>query len=42
MLDEGAAFDAQVDVKESVAGGEGCAAVFEEGEAYEIVAGDGE
>ena len=29
-------------MKERVAGGEGCAAVFEEGQAYEVVAGDGE
>src|SRR5580704_12988336 len=39
-LDEFAAFDAEGDMVEGVAGSEGGVAVFEEGEADEVVAGD--
>src|SRR5260370_36202274 len=42
MLDQGAALNAQVYVEEGVAGGQGGAAVFEKGEANEVVAGDGD
>jgi hypothetical protein len=42
LLSEFAAFDVESHVVESVAGGEGGVAVFEEGEADEVVAGDGE
>ena len=41
-LDEPAAFDVERDVIKSIAGGEGCGAVFEEGEADEVVTGDRE
>jgi hypothetical protein len=37
-LEESAAFDVEGYVVESVAGGESGAAIFEEGEAYEVVA----
>ena len=39
QLDEGEAFDAEVGVEDGGVGGEGCAAVVEEAEAYEVVSG---